>query len=179
MIDPATSQRWLHRLLFCALAAVLVFLLLVPLHTTPVRLPGPDLLICLVFAWVQRRPDYVPPLLLATVLLLADFLLMRPPGLAAALTLLGAEFLRSRHTASSELPFPAEWAFAAVVIVAIALLKWVIGEIFVIPHGSLLSAMIQAVMTIFFYPVIVVLSRSVFGIRRLTLTEQDPRGGSR
>lgn len=175
MVDPATTQRWTHYALFVALSAVLLFILILPLSTTPQKIPGPDLLVCLAFGWVQRRPDTLPPVLLAAILLIADFLLMRPPGLWAILTLLGAEFLRSRHQGSGEMPFPAEWGFVAVVVIVMALADWVILGITVVPHHGLPSALIRAVMTIVAYPVIVLLIRQVFNIRRTGTGDLEPR----
>ncbi|WP_095590281.1 rod shape-determining protein MreD [Actibacterium ureilyticum] len=166
MVDPATTQRWMHYGLFVAVAGAILFILILPLSTTPQKIPGPDLLVCLAFAWVQRRPDYLPPLLLAAILLVADFLLMRPPGLWAILTLLGAEFLRTRHQGSGEMPFPAEWGFVAVVVILMALINWIVLGITVVPHHDLPSALIRAVMTIIAYPLIVLVTRQVFNIRR-------------
>lgn len=175
MVDPATTQRWLHYALFAAVAGAILFILILPLSTTPQNFPGPDLLVCLVFAWIQRRPDYLPPVLLVTILLLADFMLMRPPGLWAILTLLGAEFLRTRHQGSGEMPFPAEWGFVAVVVLLMALINWIVLGIMVVPHHDLPSALIRAVMTIIAYPLIVLLTRQVFHIRRTGTGDLEPR----
>lgn len=175
MVDPTATQRWMHYLMFTAIAAAVLFVLILPLSTTPQRVPGPDLLVCLAFAWIQRRPDYLPPALLAGVLLVADFLLMRPPGLWTVLVLLGAEFLRSRHQGSGEMPFPAEWGFVGVVVIAISVIYWAVLGIAVVPHHGLSQALIRAVMTIIAYPVVVWLTRQVFNIRRAGTGELEPR----
>ncbi|MGB8621516.1 MAG: rod shape-determining protein MreD [Paracoccaceae bacterium] len=179
MITPQTSSLWLHRLLFVALAAVLLFLHLLPLDATPSRFPGPDLLLCLAFAWVQRRPDYLPPLLLAGVFLMTDILLMRPPGLFTALVVLGAEFLRSRHQGSVELPFPAEWLFTSVAVAGVNLGYVLVLGITAAPHAAWSMAAVQTVMTIIFYPLVVLLVRLSFNLRRLTPGEFDPSGARR
>ena len=45
----------------------------------PARWPGPDLIaVRLTLAWVLRRPDYVPALLIALVVLVEDLLLHAP-----------------------------------------------------------------------------------------------------
>jgi len=41
---------------------------ILPLSTEPGSVPGPDVVLCLTFAWVLRRPEYVPALLIAAVL---------------------------------------------------------------------------------------------------------------
>lgn len=175
MIDPASTQRWTHYGLFVAASAAILFILILPLSATPQKIPGPDLLVCLAFAWIQRRPDYLPPVLLVAILLLADFLLMRPPGLWAILTLLGAEFLRTRHQGNGEMPFPAEWGFVTVVVIAMAVINWMILGIIVVPHHGLPSALIRAVMTIIAYPLVVLLIRQVFNIRRTGTGDLEPR----
>jgi hypothetical protein len=53
-------------------------------------------MLALTFAWVLRRPEFVPPLLIAAMILLGDLMFHRPPGLWAALVLVTAETLRVR-----------------------------------------------------------------------------------
>ncbi|WP_212525315.1 rod shape-determining protein MreD [Actibacterium sp. MT2.3-13A] len=178
MVDPATTQRWGYRLLFVALAAVLLFLRLLPLDMMPATLPGPDLLLCLVFAWVQRRPDIVTPLLLGALLFLSDMLLGRAPGLWAALALIAAEFLRSRHQGSAEMPFAVELAFVAGAVIALTVAYWAAQGIFAVPAPGLSDLLMQAVFTLTAYPAVVGVSQLGFNIRRLSPTEADS-GGAR
>ena len=70
MAELSTSRLWLMRLGFVALALVIMFFHLLPLDTVPRRWAPPDLLVAFVFAWALRRPDYVPILSLAIILLL-------------------------------------------------------------------------------------------------------------
>lgn len=179
MIDPATSKRWLYRLLFVGLAAVLLFLHLLPLDAMPSCFAGPDLMLCLAFVWVQRRPDFLPPLLLVAVFLMSDLLLMRPPGLWTALVLLGAEFLRSRHQGASEMPFPAEWAFTSAVIVAISLGYVLILSVTAANHAEPAMAVVQAMMTVLFYPLVVLLTHVAFNLHRPAPGNGEPRGALR
>ncbi|MHC0053671.1 rod shape-determining protein MreD [Actibacterium sp. D379-3] len=179
MIDPQTSQRWIYQLLFAALATALLFLQLLPLHTLPARFPGPDLLLCLTLAWVQRRPDFIPPLLLAAVFLVADLLLMRPPGLWTALVVLAAEFLRSRQTGAGEVPFAAEWLLTTVVIVAISLGYALILGVTATAFPGLAMSVIKIVMTVLAYPAVVLVAHQAFGLRRLTAAEIDAQRTAR
>ena len=66
------NSLWLHRLLFLAVAALLIFFKLLPLNNSAGALPGPDILLCMIFAWTVRRPDYLPVLMIATGLELKD-----------------------------------------------------------------------------------------------------------
>ena len=68
------------RAAFVGISLLIMFFHLLPLETTPRRWAAPDLLVCLCFAWALRRPDYVPALAVAGVMLLADLMFQRPPG---------------------------------------------------------------------------------------------------
>ena len=108
MVDPASASRISHRLLFVAIAALILFLRLLPLTAEPVRWPGPDLILCLTFAWILRRTDYLPAYLIVIVFFVDDLLSMRPPGLWTLLALFATEFLRSREMLLRDLPFALE-----------------------------------------------------------------------
>ncbi|MEX5728818.1 rod shape-determining protein MreD [Rhodovulum iodosum] len=179
MVDPLTTRRWLYRALFAALATLLLFLRLLPLDTMPRTIPGPDLLMCLIFAWVQRRPDYIPCWLLVGAVLVFDMMLMRPPGVWTALVLLGAEFLRSRQQVSAEMPFGVEWLMVGAVTVVATLAYGTILAIAVVDHASLAKLLVQAVTTLAAYPLVVFLSAFVLGVRQASLGEITRRAPAR
>ncbi|MCI5085326.1 MAG: rod shape-determining protein MreD [Rhodovulum sp.] len=154
MIDPVTSQRWLYRSLFVGICMVIVFFQILPLSTLPTSVPGPDLLLCLTFAWVHRRPEFVPPLLIALVFLTVDMLTQRPPGLRVALILLAVEFLLSRHDDSSQMPFAAELLFTVSAIVVLTLGYGIVLRLLAVADAPLHLSMIQMVATILFYPLV-------------------------
>lgn len=176
MVDPGTTQRWLYHTLFAGLAMMILILQLVPFGGGSVAVPGPDVLTCLVLVWIQRRPDFLPLLLLASVLLLADFLLLRPPGLWAALTLMGAEFLRRVTAGSREITFAAEWGFAAGVILAMTVAHWALNALVSAPAIPLGLSIVQAITTIIAYPFVLWLSQSAFNIRKPAFDGQNQRG---
>jgi rod shape-determining protein MreD len=165
-MDSQTSQLWSKRGLYLFLAALILFLHLLPLDTKPDRWPFPDLLIALTFAWVLRRPEFVPTLLIAIVMLMADLLLQRPPGLLAALVVLGAAYLRSAAFGLRDSGFVGEWSTVAVVITAVFVLNRVILAILSVQQAALGPVVIQVVLTIAVYPLIVLLSQNGFGVRR-------------
>lgn len=176
MIDPLTLDRAFYRLLYVALAGVLSFFMILPLDTTPGHLPGPDLMLCLTFAWMHRRPDYLPPWLIAGVFFMLDIMLMHPPGLMTALVLMGSEFLRTRQQVSVEIPFGTEWLMATAVIVAIFVLQGLTLSLFAVPGAGLGISGVQAVLTVLAYPVMVFVSRYALLVRRVTPGDLDPRG---
>ena len=73
MVDPLTTRRLAHRALYVALAAVILFLRLLPVNPMAHGIPGPDLMLAFTLAWVLRRPDFVPALLIVAVVQLKLF----------------------------------------------------------------------------------------------------------
>jgi rod shape-determining protein MreD len=176
MVDPVAAHRLGFRVLFVALAALILFVRILPLTTLPVRWPGPDLLLCLAFVWVQRRPDYVPAVVIAGVFLVDDLMSLRPPGLWALLVLLASEFLRSRETGTRDLPFFGEWMMAGAAIGAVMLTDRLAHVIFMIPQSGFAQTLIQLVATIIAYPFLAMVMQMAFGLRRAATGEVDALG---
>lgn len=176
MADGSGSGDWAYRSGFAAIAALSLFARILPLSTLPAGWPGPDLLVCLAFAWILRRPTYVPALLIASVVFIEDLVLLRPPGLWAFIVLIGSEFLRRREPLSRQLPFPLEWAMVAVVLVLMMATNRLIMAIVASPQPDFGFAFIQTILTIALYPAIVVLSHLAFGVRKSATGEVDKLG---
>jgi rod shape-determining protein MreD len=193
MVDPASREIWLHRALFLAIALFLLFWRLLPLPVPMLsdcgdaaslcrarvwlwRLPGPDLLLCVIFAWTMRRPDYLPALLIAAVVLLDDFILMRPPGLWTALVLIASEFVRGRVALTRELNFAVEWLLVAGLMLAMLLVYRTIFAVSLLPQTGFGYAMIQLVWSILCYPAVVFVSRFVLDLHKPGMGEIDAYG---
>ena len=176
MVDPITTRRWMYRGLFLLIAATIIFFQLLPLDLTAGRWPGPDLIVAFAIAWVMRRPDYVPVLLVAAVFLLMDMLFMRPPGLWTALVVVGLEFLRTREPYSRDLPFALEWVLVASVLTAMTISARLIQMIFAIAQPSFGLIILQLGATVICYPLVVAASRTLFGIRTIAPGEVDQLG---
>lgn len=176
MVDPLRRDILLHRGLFVLVALALIFLRLLPMGSEAGALPGPDILLCLVLAWVQRRPDYLPVLLIAAVILLEDLLLMRPPGLWTALVLVGSEILRSRIALIRELSFAMEWLFIALIMLAMFLGYRLAFAVTLLPQAGFGHAMLQVAASILCYPVIVWLSHVTLGVHKPGMGEVDEMG---
>lgn len=176
MVDPAPGNKWLYWAMFIGLFGLIIFVQLIPMQTMPRSWSPPDLLICLCYAWVLRRPEYMPVLLIAFVMLLSDMLLMRPPGLMAALFLLGAEFLRSRTDLMRGLPFVLEWALVAGVLTAVMAANRVALIVVVTPRPPLTLSLTQLLTTLLAYPLVVLFSRYIIGVRKIAPGEVDAWG---
>lgn len=173
MAEFTASRLWLMRLAFVGLCVLLIYLHLLPLETTPRRWAGPDLIVALAFVWALRRPDYVPVLSVALVMLLSDLMLQRPPGLLALLVVLGVEHLKKRSRGLREAPFFTEWTSVAVVLIAITLINRLILTILVVQQAPLGLSLMQMLMTILIYPIVVAFSQFAMGVRKIAPGDVD------
>jgi rod shape-determining protein MreD len=167
MDDPLTLRIWLGRLIYLLIAFAIMFTKLLPLDTTPDGIPGPDLLLATTLAWVMRRPEQVPALLIVAVFLICDLLFLRPPGLLTLIVLGATEFLRARISPTREMPFAAECGIVAVILTVTAIAEQMTLSIFVLPKPGLGIALLQALLTLVVYPLIVVGLRYGLGLRRI------------
>lgn len=171
-----TRGPWLMRTLYVAVCMVLLFVQLLPLDTVPKVWAAPELIVAVTFAWVLRRPEYAPAFLIAFVFLMADLLVQRPPGLWAAIVLLGSETLRNRAPGLRDLTFPVEWLTVATTLVVMTLGYRMILILTVVDQAPLGLSLIQLVMTLLFYPIVVLVTQTIFGVRKLAPGDMDAMG---
>jgi rod shape-determining protein MreD len=167
MISPLTLHRWAFVMLFLVLSILIVFTRILPLGPATGVMPPPDAIVLLGFAWVLRRPDFVPVLLFAAILLVTDLLFLRTPGLATALAVIGLEWLRARAGQMRERGFLVEWATVAAVLGLMLLAERVVLALLFVPEANLGLAVFGLAVNILFYPVIAGLSVWGFRVRRL------------
>lgn len=168
MIEGPSRQVLVGTGLFILCMGLLTFLRLLPLSTGMVGWPGPDLGLCLTFAWVLRRPDQLPALAIALVFLAEDLLLLRPIGLWAAVMLLATEAARLREARWRDQPFMIEWLRVAILIGAMMLGYRVVLLIFLSPVPALGQILLQYLATVAAYPLVVFVARWLIGLRRDT-----------
>lgn len=176
MAEVWRSAQWIYRGVFLVLALGLLFLKLLPLGQSAGALPGPDILLCLIMAWVVRRPDYLPLVMIAVVVLIEDLLLMRPPGLWAALVVLATEFLRSRVALTRELNFVVEWILVAGLMVVLLVSYRLILAVAFVPQAPFGFVAVQVIWSIVLYPVVVGLSHLILDLRKPATGEIDSFG---
>ena len=193
MMDGASRVVWLHRVVFVVLALMFLFFRLLPMAHSEAsgcvedaswcnamvwlaRMPGPDLLVCIIFAWTMRRPDYLPVLLIAAVVLLEDLVLLRPPGLWTALVVVASEFVRSRVALTRELNFGVEWLLVSAMMLGMVFIyRLAFGMVF-LPQPPFGFAMVQVAWSILCYPVVVFLSRVTLDLYKPAMGEVDGYG---
>jgi len=176
MVERDRIRLWSLRMAFFGVCVVVIFWKLLPLDALPRAWAGPDLIVALSFAWVLRRPEYAPPVLIAIILLLADFLFQRPPGLWAALVLLGSEALKSRAPLLRDMTFVPEWLTVTVVLVVITLSYRLIMAVLLLDQAPLGLHLLEMVMTLLAYPLVVFASAVVLGIRKIKAGDAESLG---
>jgi len=173
MAERNATYLWSMRALFLGLCLLLIFLRLLPLDTLPRGWAGPDLILAITLAWGLRRPEFVPPVLVAGVFLLCDLLFHRPPGLWAGLVLIGSQTLRARAPDLRDLTFPVEWLSVATTLLAMTLGYRLVLSVLMIDQAPLGLSLMEMVMTLLAYPVVVVLSQWLLGVRKVAPGELD------
>lgn len=176
MIEAARRQRLVGLVLFVLLFLAILFVRLLPLNPGRIGWPGPDMAICLTLAWVLRRPDLAPAVIVAALFLLEDILLLRPLGLWAAIVVLGTEAARKREQRWRELPFMIEWLRVATLMAMMMLANRFALALFFLPMPPLGQVILQFIATAGSYPLITGLMHWPLGLRRgLTDTDTRPR----
>lgn len=170
------QTHWVFRGLFLAAALFLLFVRLLPLGNAPGSLPGPDLLLCLILAWVIRRPDFLPMPLILIVILGEDLILGRPPGLWTAIVIIATEILRGRVALTRELNFLVEWMLISGVMLAMMLAYRLALGIAFVPQSAFGFAAVQVLWSIGLYPLVVGLSRLILDLRKPATGEIDSFG---
>lgn len=195
MVERRETRRLIFIALYLSLAALFTFYRLLPLSGydmgfgdgTPMvefldqrsswwPLPMPDLMLCLTLAWVLRRPDLLPALVIVLYFLFEDLLVMRPPALWALIVLLGTEFLRRRAGQLRGHGFVFEYALVSGLIVVMFLANRAMLAIVMVPLDPLGLSFLQIVCTVLSYPLVVMVSHVLFGLRKPASGEVDALG---
>lgn len=173
MVDSHLRQMLGGAALYSLCFLLLLFLRILPLNGGLVGWPGPDIGLCLSFAWVLRRPDRLPALVIAVMFLIEDMLLLRPIGLWAAFVLAGTEAARLREARWRDQPFMVEWLRVALLIGAMMLGYRLVQLLFLLPVPVLGQVILQYLATLAVYPVVVMAAHWLFGLRRITPAEAE------
>lgn len=179
MMAPRVHVVVLAGLGFVALSVLMVVIKLLPLGTGAEGWPAPDLLLCLLVAWMIRRPDLLPMPLVALVFLWADLMLMRPPGLWAAFAVLAGEWLRRRQRGLRAAPLMAEPGLLAGVMVAMVLAHWAVLAVLFVGQPRLGWQLLQVPVTVLAYPAVAALLHWGLGLRRRPVVEGFGRRAAR
>lgn len=155
-------------MVFAATSALVLFLYLIPLRFSAGLVPRPDLLAGLALAFVLRRPEFVPAWMIALVFFLADMILLRPPGLWAAIMIGLCGFTRGQEYRLRELGFLFEWGLVGTGLFVAVLLNRLVLVLAAVPHPEFGQIMFHYFVTILTYPAVVFFCYFVLHIRKIT-----------
>jgi rod shape-determining protein MreD len=123
-----------------------------------------------------RRPEYLSALMIGVVVLVEDMLLMRPPGLWAALVLMGAEFIRARSALTRELSFGVEWLLVSGVIFGVFFANRILLDMAFVDQPSFGFSLLQIIWSIVAYPAVVAVSRYGLDLYKPAMGQVDAFG---
>lgn len=167
MIATLRRRRIVGTAAYIAIGLAILFFQLMPLNPGQPRLPGPDLILCVTFAWVLRRPDQLPAIIIASMALIGDIMLGRPFGLWSLMVLIATELLRPRAWRWADQPFLFEWLRVAVLMGLMMIGMRLMMVLFLLPVSTLGPVMLQWLATVIAYPLVVFAVRAL-GVRRIS-----------
>ncbi len=162
--------------LYLLIAALSIFVRLLPLDLIGPNWPAPDLLLCLTMGWVLRRPAHLPAPVIGLVFLVEDLFLLRPPGLWALLVVAGTEFLRRRQAVVREINLALEWTMVAGVLLVMLVVNRVALAIAMVARPPLDLSLVQLAVTVASYPLVIVVMHFVLRVRKPATGEVDDLG---
>ena len=163
-------KSFAHQVIYFCIGLLIIFFQILPLQTTPQTWSGPNVLLVFFAAIVSTRPEFTSSFLVASIFLIEDFFLMRPPGLMSALTVLGFYFLTRKFQNQEGNSFIFGWGSVTSCLTIILLLYYLISVLLFIPSAGFKLTLMELLMTLALYPIFSVLIRSFV---KLNLTEAE------
>ncbi len=146
-------RSFAHQVIYFCIGLLIIFFQILPLQTTPQTWSGPNILLVFFAANVSKRPEFTSSFLIASIFLIEDFFLMRPPGLMSALTVLGFYFLKRKFQNQEVNSFIFGWGSVAACLTIILLLYYFISVLLFIPSAGFKLTLMELLMTLALYPV--------------------------
>ena len=163
-------KSFAHQFVYFCIGLLIIFFQILPLQTIPQTWSGPNVLLVFFAAIVSTRPEFTSSFLVASIFLIEDFFLMRPPGLMSALTVLGFYFLTRKFQNQEGNSFIFGWGSVTTCLTIILLLYYLISVLLFIPSAGFKLTLMELLMTLALYPIFSVLIRSFV---KLNLTEAE------
>ena len=163
-------KSFAHQFIYFCIGLLIIFFQILPLQTIPQTWSGPNVLLVFFAAIVSKRPEVTSSFLIASIFLIEDFFLMRPPGLMSALTVLGFYFLKRKFQNQEVNSFIFSWASVTTCLTIILLLYYFISVILFIPSAGFKLTLMELIVTLALYPIFSILIGS---LDKLNLTEAE------
>ena len=155
-------KSFAHQVVYFCIGLLIIFFQILPLQTTPQTWSGPNVLLVFFAAIVTKRPEFTSSFLVASIFLIEDFFLMRPPGLMSSLTVLGFYFLKRKFQYQEANSLIFGWGSVTTCLTIILLLYYFISILLFIPSAGFRLTLMELLMTLALYPVFSVLIGSFY-----------------
>ena len=155
-------KSFAHQVVYFCIGLLIIFFQILPLQTTPQAWSGPNVLLVFFAAIVTKRPEFTSSFLVASIFLIEDFFLMRPPGLMSSLTVLGFYFLKRKFQYQEGNSLLSGWGSVTTCLTIILLLYYFISILLFIPSAGFRLTLIELIVTLALYPVFSVLIGSFY-----------------
>ena len=150
-------KSFAHQVIYFCIGLLIIFFQILPLQTIPQTWSGPNVLLVFFAAIVSTRPEFTSSFLVASIFLIEDFFLMRPPGLMSALTVLGFYFLTRKFQNQEGNSFIFGWGSVATWFSIILLLYYFISVLLFIPSAGFRLTLMEILFTLALYPIFSIL----------------------
>ena len=145
-------KSFAYQLVYFCIGLLIIFFQILPLQTTPQAWSGPNVLLVFFAAIVTKRPEFTSSFLVASIFLIEDFFLMRPPGLMSSLTVLGFYFLKRKFHYQEGNSLIYGWGSVTTCLTIILLLYYFISNLLFIPSAEFRLTLIELIVTLALYP---------------------------
>ncbi len=146
-------KSFAHQVVYFCIGLLIIFFQILPLQTTPQTWSGPNVLLVFFATIVTKRPEFASSFLVASIFLIEDFFLMRPPGLMSSLTVLGFYFLKRNFQYQEGNSLIFGWGIVTTCLSIILLLYYVISILLFIPSAAFRLTLMELILTLALYPV--------------------------
>ncbi len=156
----------LNQFLFFFIFALGLFILLSPITLLPTNILLPEITLLITLVLIIRSPDYVPFWLIFLTFILSDFLLTKPLGLNTFIVLIITEFVRRNRPAFIEMLFLSEWLIISIILFFATMLKGILLTLTLSERNDWIEILQQLGVDIIMYPIVVILVRIVFQVKK-------------
>ena len=154
-------KSFVNQVIYFCIGLLIIFFQILPLQTTPQTWSGPNVLLVFFAAIGTKRPEFTSSFLIASIFLIEDFFLMRPPGLMSSLTVLGFFFLKRKFQNQEINSLLFGWGIVATYLTLILLAYYFISILLFIPSAGFRLSLIEIIVTLALYPIFSVLIGSL------------------
>ena len=163
-------KSFAYQVVYFCIGLFIVFFQILPLQTIPQTWSGPNVLLVFFAVIVSNRPEFTASCLIASIFLIEDFFLMRPPGLMSSLTVLGFYFLKRKFQNQEVNSFISCWGSVTTCLTIILLLYYFISVLLFIPSAGFKLTLMELIVTLALYPIF---SALIGSLDKLNLTEAE------